>query len=203
MTTVSIDSLPIHTIAPVQVDDADMVICWSRRSTDKNPLAAHERYRGVMVNRATLEILDGCTTSKFQKLLQSTIHGLADKKFQSLMQADGGMLLKEIPASSLSLDSVLTFWAEERTALQIDNAKLTNWLPKSATWTTLPEGTQKVWLSKLPKIASPGYQNLFTKEQAATIISRIAPEDLEAPEAEFIVTRCSAIINKPSLSEAF
>lgn len=195
--------LPISTVAPLNIPDTDMIVSWTRRSTTANPVANENRYRGVIVNRSTLALPDGSTTSKFTALLQSTIHALADKKFQALMQEDGGMQLKEIPASSLTLDSVLTYWAAERQNNQIDNAKLTAWLTASKTLEALPEATRKVWLTKLPKIAAPGYQNLFTKEQAATIISRLNAEELEAPEAEFIVTRCNAIIVKPELSEAF
>jgi len=200
-------STPLTAIAtvistpPAKVDANDMVVSWSRRSTVANPVKAEERYRGVVINRSLLQIPDGAATSKFQLLLQETVHKLADQKFQAWVS--DRMMEREMPASILSLDNVLAFWAEEKQRATIDGDKIRAFLTTCETCKNMAEATKAVWLRQLPKIASPGYRNVFTKEQAATIVSKLAESDLDNPAGVFIATRCNAIINEETQADAF
>lgn len=187
---------------PTAVPAEGIVIAWSRRSTAANPVKQEERYRGVVVHRALLALPDGATTSKFAALLQSTIHELAQARFQAWV-SDGRMLEREMPHSVLALDNVLAYWAEEKQRATIDADKIKAWLSAAPTYAALTEAAKAVWMRQLPKMASPGYRNVFTKEQAATIVSKLAAEDLDHPVGVFVATRCNAIINEETQADAF
>jgi hypothetical protein len=182
------------------IKDGTTLVSWSRRSTEKNPVPTAERYRGVVIPAANLALPDGATTSKFSRLLQSTIYDLAAGKFQAYIT--DRMFEATMPTAVLTLDSVIAFWAEEKQRQTIDAAKITDFLKSSETIKTLPENTAKVWISKVPRIAAPSYKNLFSKEQAAVIISKLADADNHSPIYDFIVTRCNNIISEVSEEEA-
>lgn len=194
------NQVKVHTVQPTKIDDGKQLISWSRRSTDKNPVKAEERYRGVMIPETNLQLPDGACQSKFQVLLQSTIDTLAAGLFQEW--ASENMLASEYDADRLTVSTVLTHWAAQRDAAKIDAAKITAFLNASPTFAKLPEATRKAWLIKVPKIASPAYANLFTQEQAAVIISRLSVDDCETPEGAFIVARCNAIMSRETVEEA-
>ncbi len=81
MTTATATLAAITTVVPTNLKPDHITISWARRSTEKNPVAEHERYRGIEVPAALLAIAPEDCRSKFQQLLQSTIHSLADAKF--------------------------------------------------------------------------------------------------------------------------
>lgn len=193
--------LAVTTVAPAKVADNEQVIAWSRRSTAANPVANENRYRGVTIHRSTLAIPDGCTTSKFSKLLQDTIDGLATARFTDYIK--DRMQDKEIPAAILSLDNVLAYWAEEKQRSVINGEAVLNWLKSSATLAAMDANKQKTWTTKVPKIAAPSYINIFSKGEAAAIIAKIAEADADHAIAQFIATRCNAIINNESIEDAF
>lgn len=197
----AITMLQVTSTPPIKVADADMVVCWARRSTTANPVSTTQRYRGTMIPRAKLAIPSDKCSSQFYMLLQSTIHGLADACFTAYIRER--MDDVTIPAAVLTLDNVLAFWAEEKQRQVVDAEKITAWLPKSETWKALTDVQRKAWASKLPKIAAPSYALAFTKENAAAIITKIATEDMEHPIALFIATRCTNVINKETEENAF
>ncbi len=190
----------VLSIAPAKIEDNQHVISWSRRSTVQNPVKTEERYRGIVVHSAQLQLPDGCTTSKFAVLLQNTINDLADKKFAAW--AKDNMMIREVDPAMFNLDAVIAFWAEEKQSAQVDATKITAWLTTSKTYLALAPEVQKVWLSKIPKIAAPGYANFFSKAQAATIVSKMHADDIDHTVAQFIATRCNNIITKESQEEA-
>jgi hypothetical protein len=189
--TVQIVSTP-----PLKVADAEIVVCWSRRSTEKNPVEVTQRYRGVVIPRAMLEVPADSVSSKFQKLLQFTIYDLADKKLTEYVK--DRMHEITMPLALLSLDSILAFWAEEKQRQSIDAEKITEWLKQSKTLAALPAATQKVWLVKLPKIAAPSYKLQWKQGEAAAVISKLHAEELEHPVAVFIATRCNNVLTEES-----
>jgi len=191
---------PVVTIAPAKLEDNTMMLAWSRRSTEANPVKTQDRYRGINVPVASLTLPDGATTSKFSALLQTTIFDLADKCFTAWVKDN--MLVTEVDATRFNLDAVIRFWAEEKRSAQIDAAKVAEWLKTSKTYEALTEEVKKVWLVKIPKIAAPSYTTIFTKAQAATIVSKIHPDDIDHPVANFIATRCNTVITKESQEEA-
>jgi hypothetical protein len=186
---------PIFTV-PQTLTDNQIAVIWSRRSTDKNPVAAENRYRAVVLPASRLQLPDGACTSKFQSLLQSTIHQLAETKLQADLK--DGMHLREVPEASLSLDAVLSFWAEEKQRQVIDASAISKWLAESATFASLNPAQQAVWKTQLPKIAAPSYAMIFNAEMAAVIVSKIADADLEHPAALFVCQRCNSVISKPA-----
>lgn len=190
----------VVTVPPVKLDDNQHVISWSRRSTDKTPVKAEERYRAIVVPSASIRLPDGATTSKFSELLQSTIHELANNKFAAW--AKDNLMVTQVDASLFSLDAVILYWAEEKKAAQVDASKITDFLKASKTYEALSDEAKKVWLSKIPKIAAPGYANFFSKAQAATIVSKFHADDLESPVAAFILNRCNNIITRETQEEA-
>lgn len=194
-------SIQIVSVAPATTPENHTTVSWIRRSTATNPVATEQRYRGVTIHSSLLQIPDGSTTSKFSTLLQNTIYDLAAAKFQDYIKER--MHETTMPEAVLSLDSVLAFWAEEKQRQTVDAEKITAWLKGSETLAALPANAQTVWLTKLPKIAAPSYRNLFTKAQAAAIVSKIADSDLESPIAAFIANRCNVIIADVSMADAF
>lgn len=193
-TSEALATLAVVTVAPAKLADNEHLISWTGRSTEKNPLDATNRFRGIVVHSATLAIPDGATTSKFSKLLQETIHKLADAKFSADIKDQ--MTASTVQAAAYSLDAVLAYWAEEKQRQVIDGAKIIDWLKQSATYQALDAAKQKVWLSIVPKMAAPSYSNIFTTAQAAAIVAKIADADTDHPIALFIATRCNNIINK-------
>lgn len=190
-------TLQVISTPPAKLEDGMQLVSWSRRSTEKNPVDAANRFRGVVQSASVLQLPDGSTTSKFSKLLQNTINELADARFTAWVKDN--MMATAMPASFTSMDSVLAFYAEEKQRAVMDGAKILTWLKASPTFAALNEKQQKSWLEKMPKMAAPSYAGLFSRENAATVISRIHADDLEAPEAMFIMERCNKIIN--ALSE--
>lgn len=195
-----LDSVQIVSVPPVKVEDGKKLVSWSRRSTTANPVTATERFRGVLVSEAALRLPDGATTSKFERLLQSTIDSLADAKFQDYIK--DRMLETSMPAAVLTIDSVMAYWAEERQRQTIDGAKISDWLKTSATAAALTPAQSKAWQSKLPKLAAPSYRLNFSKTQAAAIVSKLADADLENPVCIFIATRCNNILTDESVEES-
>lgn len=188
------ETLQIISTPPLQVAETDMVVCWSRRSTEKNPVAAAERYRGVTIKRAVLAVPAEKCNSAFHALLQSTIHNLADAAFTAWVKDK--MQETQAPTSLLTLNNVLAFWAEEKQRQVIDGEKIAEWLKTSATYASLNEQQKKGWLNKLPKIAAPSYAMAFAKEQAAAIVSKLHADDLEHPACVFVAMRCNNVISK-------
>lgn len=199
MQTLEITTTAVLSVAPTKIGDNEHIISWSRRSTDKTPVKNEERFRGIVIHSSSLALPDGATTSKFSSLLQSVIYELADKKFAAW--AKDNMMVREVDLSLFSLDAVLLFWAEEKRAAQVDGAKIADWLKTSTTFAELSKELQAVWLSKIPKIAAPGYANFFTKGQAATIVAKLNVNDLDSQIAQFIANRCNNIITRESQEE--
>lgn len=192
-------TFPILSVPPTVLDTAThQLVSWARRSTDKNPVPAHERFRGVVIPRLLVPS-DACT-SKFSRLLQATIDSLADGAFTEWVRSRMSALA--VPQHLLTLDAILAFWAEEKQRATIDSEKLTAWLKQSATFAALPKERASVWLVKVPKIAAPSYRQNFTKGQAAAIVGAIVDADLDAPEAIFILQRCNNVLTVESQEEA-
>ena len=186
---------PILSVAPSTLDTAThQLVSWARRSTDKTPGPANERFRGCVIPR--LLIPDAACTSKFSRLLQATIDGLADGVFTDWVRTRMSALA--IPQHLLTLDAVLLFWAEEKERVAIDSEKITTWLKQSASLAALPPAKRAAWLSKVPKIAAPSYRQNFSKGQAAAIVGAIVDADLESPEAIFILQRCNSVLTVES-----
>lgn len=200
-TETTVPMLQVLSTPPAEVAKDMQLISWSRRSTEKNPVPAAQRFRGVVQAIGVLTLPDGSTTSKFSKLLQNTINDLADARFTAWVKDN--MHATEMPASFTSMDSILAFYSEEKQRQTIDGDKLAAWLKTSKTVAALAANLQKSWLEKLPKMAAPGFANIFTRDQAATIVSKIHEDEVDAPEAAFIITRCNTIINKVSEVDAF
>ena len=192
-------TVQIVSVPPVKVADTDRVVSWSRRSTEKTPVVAEMRYRAVIVPAASLKVPDDACRSKFASLLQSTIHDLADARFQAHIKDQ--MHATEMPAALLSLDNVLAFWAEEKQRATVDAAKIIEWLKASATFKTLSLAQQAGWLNRLPKIAAPSYKGLINKEQAAAIISKISEDDTEHAVCVFCMTRLNNILGEESTTD--
>lgn len=199
-TTEGIKTLQVVSTPPLKLAEDEHTIEWSRRSTDKNPVATSERYRGVVIKRSALAVPADACSSKFSRLLQQTVNSLADAHFTTWVK--DRMSETQIPAALLTLDSVLAYWAEEKQRTSIDGSAITAFLQQCKTFATLNAEQRKGWLNKLPKIAAPAYKQLFTQEQAATIVSRIVDEDTEHPAAVFIIQRCNNILNATSEEEA-
>ena len=142
MTKVQIVSTPALKIA-----DSERVIAWARRSTEKTPVAVEQRYRAVTIKADSLKIpLDTCS-SKFYTLLQSTVHDLADVRFQAWVKDNMNEI--EMESDILSLDSVLAFWAAEKQRMVVDGEQIKLWLLKSETYENLSESQKLVWARTL------------------------------------------------------
>jgi hypothetical protein len=184
---------------PTQVAEHEMLIEWSRRSTEKNPVKDSERYRAIVIPRSLLKVADDAASSKYIRLLQTTIHDLAQSKFVESIKEN--MLSTSFDSSQLTLDLVLAYWAEERQRQMMDADKITAFLKASKTIAGMSESVAKVWMSKIPKICAPSYKMLFSKGQAATIVSKLHDDDMMHPAAVFIATRCNAILSATEVTE--
>jgi len=179
---------------------------YSRRSTEKNPIDAAQRYRAALIGEDQLRIDAGAVPSKFTVLLQSTIYDLAQTKFQKEM-LESNMLATTINPSSYTIDAVLAFWATKRESEKVDAATITAWLTASATLKQpgFEDGTKKraVWLNRIPKIAAPAYKASFSQAEAASILAQFNDADLENPIGAFVATRLNTIIEQQSQESAF
>jgi len=185
---------------PSKVEEGSMVIEWSRRSTDKNPLPEAQRYRGIVIPASQLKVPDDSASSKFLRLLQGTIHDLAQALFVEKIKDQ--MEAIQIDGAAFTVDLVLAYWAEEKQRQSVDAAKITEWLKSSATFKVLNDAQKKGWLEKVPKIAAPSYQGIIRQGEAAAIVSRIVEEDLQHPIAIFILTRANKILSLESVETA-
>lgn len=189
-------SKQVYTTAPVAVAEDAMILAWSRRSTSTNPVPAPERYRGMIVTKAALAVPADACNSKFARLLQATVHKLAEDVFVNWCKQDGNLQRAEYDGAAITVDSALAYWAEERAREQITAANIVEWLNQSATFKALPsEQVRKVWLANVPKIAAPSYKQAFDAESAAKIAARIVEADHEHAICAFILQRCANIMS--------
>lgn len=188
--------LQVVSTPPLQVKETERVVAWSRRSTEKTPVKESERYRGTVVPANLLAIPDAACSSKFQRLLQATVYDLADAKFAEYTKER--MMETEMPVGLLSLDSILSYWAEEKQRQLIDGEKIIAWLKQSKTFAALNDKQKVGWLREVPKIAAPGYKMQWQKKDAAAVVAKLHDEELEHPVAVFIATRCNNIMTLES-----
>lgn len=187
-------SLQIYSTPPLNIAAGCKILSWSRRSTDKNPVPVAERYRGVVINEQEIRIPADACLSKFHMLLQSTIIGAAEAMLTDWLKEDGNIRASEYTGQALTMDNALMYWSEKKQREQIDAKQITDWLKESATFAELDEAKQKIWLAKVPKIAAPTYKGSFTRNEAAAIVARIADADTDHAIAQFVITRCNAIM---------
>lgn len=191
--TISANNVQVVSTPPAKVADFEHCIEWSRRSTDKNPVPEAQRYRAIVIPAAQLKVPDDACNSKFQRVLQSTIHELAQAFFVTKVKDD--LMKTQLDGTMFTIDNVLAFWAEEKQRASVDGDKIKSWLPTSATWKDLSEAQRKVWLTEIPKLAAPSYQQVFSKAKAAVIVGRIKDDDLSNTIAAFILQRCNKILS--------
>jgi len=206
MTTITangaaIASTQVYSTPLVNVAEGNTVIAWSRRSTTANPVKQEERYRAVVVSAASLAVPADACSSKFARLLQSTINGLAEGMFQNW--AKDNIQAPQYDGAPITVDNVLMHWADQKQRETIDAAAVLAWLKASATWPTLEtEARQKAWEAKLPKIAAPSYKGTFSAKEAAIMIARIQEADAESPVGLFVVQRLNIILGTADQSDA-
>lgn len=196
----AVASKQVYSTPPVHLSDACMLVSWSRRSTKQNPIEASERYRGIVVDKAALAVAPDACSSKFQRLLQSTLHTLADGAFQAW--ATDNMAAVEYDGAAITVDSVLSFWADKKAKETIDAAAVLAWLESSETYKNLNDAQRAVWKVKVPKIAAPSYKGSFTTGEAAKIVARITEADAETATGLFIVQRLNNILGEQSQEDA-
>lgn len=190
--------LQVVSTPPLKLADTQMMVKWSRRSTEKNPVADTERYRGVCIDKKVLAIPHDACHSPYYALLQSTIHELADGAFTAWVKEN--MHSVKMDAARLSIDAVLAFWAEKKESETIDAAAIVEFLKASATCKAFSAEKKAAWLQRVPKIAAPAYKNIFSKKDAAAIAAQIVDADLEHPAALFIVQRANNILTTESIA---
>lgn len=193
-------SLQVYSTPPVHLHESCMLVSWSRRSTKQNPVDASERYRGIVIDRSALAIAPDACSSKFQRLLQSTIHNLADSMFQGW--ATDNMSTVQYDGAPITVDNVLAFWADKKQREVIDGAAVLAWLEASKTWAALTETQRAAWKMKLPKIAAPSYKGSFSTGEAAKIMARFDEEDADTPTGLFICQRLNNILGEQSQEDA-
>lgn len=210
MTTLSIENLASVNMlqvftAPQKVAANTLAIEWKRRSTKTNPVDEANRYRAIHVAEGAMLIGNDACQSKFQVLLQSTIHDMAAKMLaEELAETDK----REVQAARYTVNGVLAYWAEEKKRQTIDAAQIVTWLKASKTFESLNANQQRAWLERLPKLASPAYRSVLgadPKQAAAVIMSRLHDDDLEHAVCVFLSERLTNIINAEdqNISEAF
>ena len=193
-------TVQIVSVPPTKIADTEHVVSWERRSTEKNPVAQDQRYRGVVIPAAALKVPDDACKSKFAMLLQSTIHRLADASFTAWVKDK--MQETQMPAALLTVDAVLAYWAEEKQRQSVDGDKILAWLPTSELWKVLNEKQQITWKTLLPKVAAPSYKQIIKQDEAAVIITRIPEADHQHPVAVFILQRCNNVLSDERTSAA-
>ena len=185
-------SVAVVTVAPTTLADTDLCIDWSRRSTDKTPVIAANRFRGVVIPKSQLLVPHNACSSPFYALLQETILQLARDVFRTWVQDN--MLATTMETARLSLDRVLAFWAEEIERTKMSAESIIDFLKESATLRDFTESKRKTWLHRIPKIAAPAYRGSIDQEDAAAIIAQLHDDDLQHPAAIYIVQRCNNIL---------
>lgn len=190
----SVGMLQVFT-APQKIAAPMLAIEWKRRSTTANPVAEANRYRAIVVHESALAIGTDACASKFQVLLQRTIHDLASTMLAAeLAETDK----REVYASKYTVNGVLAYWSEEKRRQTIDKDAVIAWLKTSATFEALPsDAIRTTWLATLPKLAAPAYRQVLGQnaaDKAARILSRFATEDAEHPVCVFLSERLSNIM---------
>jgi len=186
-------SAHVFTRPPVALADGCHLVSWSRRSTKANPVAEAERYRGIIIEASAVTVPPDACGSKFLRLVQHTINGLADAMFTAW--AKDNIHATSYDGASITTDSVLTYWAEQRQRETIDAAAITEWLKQSATLASFDNEKQRAaWLAIMPKLAAPGYRGALKPDQASTAILRIKEEDTDHAVCAFIMQRLTNIM---------
>ena len=198
MTTVATVSKLQVFATPTDCEAPLLPIVLSRRSTDKNPVPEHLRYRAIHVPESAMAIASDACQSKFSRLLQTTIHDLASKMFAEEIKAEDK---REVDAARYSLDGILAYWAEEKQRQQIDAEAIKAWLLASATYAGLDSKKQKAWLELVPKLHATRYRAVLgptlekQKTAATVLLARLQDADLEHPVCMFIADRMNATLD--------
>lgn len=207
MTTITtngaaVASSQVFSTPPLNVADGNTVIAWSRRSTTANPVKQEERYRSVIVSTAALAVPADACSSKFARLLQSTVNGLAEGMFQAW--AKDNIQSTAYDGAAITVDNVLMHWAEQKQRETIDGAAVLTWLKASKTWADAleTEARRNAWATMLPKIAAPSYRASFSPKEASVMIARIQEEDADTPVGLFVVQRLNTILGTADKSDA-
>ena len=188
-------SAQIHTRPPVAITEGATIVAWARRSTEKNKISEAERYRGIVVQAASITPPADACASKFQRLLSATVAKLAEDQFTAWCKQDGNMMKAAYDGPAITVDSALMHWAEQKQRESIDGAAITAWLKQSATFAAFENDKQRAaWLTIMPKLAAPSYRQALKPDQAQTAILRIADADAEHAVCQFLMQRLSNIM---------
>lgn len=185
-------SAQVLTVPPIALAEGCTVLFWKRRSTKETPVAQENMYRGMVIEYDKIKVPDDACKSTFSRLLQATISSLAQEMFTAW--AAENITAPIYTGAAINVNSVLSFYAEQKQREVIDAKQIAEWLPKSATWGTLSEKQKAVWLKLMPKIAAPAYRNVgISPTSAGTAILRFADEDAEHPVCCFLLQRLTNI----------
>jgi len=193
--------VPIYTV-PTPTPAGFYALEKRARSTEKNPVAAHDRYRVAFVPEQPLLIDAGGISSKFASLVQARIHEIAQERFAALL-AEEGMSLQAIEPRMFTVDALLGYWAEERERSRITKESLLSWFAGSATAATLSEKSRQLWQARLPGILAPLYRNAFTVNEATQIVAKLADADMSDPHAVMLANRLQIIIAGSGIEAEF
>jgi hypothetical protein len=183
---------------PPTTEAADMrYIVSTRRSTKQNPVPEGERYRAIVQHATILAVPSAECATRFYGILQAAIDEMAVSKLAALVKETPA--LKEVNADQFTMAAILAHASEKAASLAIDAVKVSDWFKLSHTYKALLATSEQLaasWLAKLPKIAAPNYRSAkdFNPSACASIVSKLHDEDLDSPIAQFIMSRCNAII---------
>lgn len=170
-------------------------LVMQRKSTAANPVAETERYRVCNVPEGLLMLPQDSTRSKFHALLQQTILDLAREVFSDW--AKQNLSAVQFDAQLVHIDAVLQYWATVQESQRISGERISEWLETCETLKGFADAKAKAWKLKLPKMAAPSYQGVFSKADCTAIAAQIVDADAAHPVAVYILNRCGVILNKP------
>ena len=193
--------VPIYTV-PTPTPAGMHALEYSRRSTDKNPVAQSERYRVAFIPEELRLVSAEGMASKFHALVQARIDELAKQRFEAMCKAEGPMLAA-IDPRAFTVDSLLMYAAEERERSRITKESMLAWLTSSATFASLSDAGKKLWQARVPGILAPMFKNAFTRNEANSILAKLHNDDMSDPHCVLLANRLSIIAEAASIEDSF
>lgn len=181
--------LTISTTNTLEPGHGELLIMSAKKATATAPLLPEDRYRCLIIKEWDLS---GLCVDKVRGIL-----------FDALLELAKGYLTanrdkKFLPASSFSVDSLLSFAQETAASGRITNESILVWFKGTMTCAKIKskrnDETAMRYAALYAKCSSPNPG--FSKQEATVLAGNMEPGDAETRIGSFILEKLDKIMNK-------
>lgn len=194
----------VHTTNTSAPNPAEILITANLRETAKQTVKDDQRYRNVCIPEFSLPEVE----DRFRKVLIEKFVELA-KSFLEDKMDESARMMREIPQSSFSIDSLLGYAARVAVSGRMTGEQVAAWFDTSHTGQYIKEKVQGTDAEKAAQVKK--YRDLFVKTASpnhginpntcTALLATMRKEDTETTVGAALATKWQATITKSSASE--